>query len=437
MNLIALGINHHIAPIEVREKVALVPEMMPDALQDLQKYLRQSHQDTQSEVAILSTCNRTEIYCAANDQFLSNQQVTAKTIDWLSQQKGLHTSELSPYLNTSIASDAVRHVFRVGCGLDSMVLGETQILGQMKQAVQTAQGVGSMGTYLNQLFSKTFLVAKEVRTHTEISTHAISLASAAIRLSSAVLGDISKQKILFIGAGEMIQLCAAHFASKNPQSITIANRSLERGELLASYLRDQGRNCDSIPLGDLPTQLHQFDIVISCTASSLPIIGLGMVKTAVNQRLRKPLVMIDLAVPRDIEAEVRSLPDVYLYTIDDLGQVAKEGMDHRLNAVKSAEQIIDHQVSQFMQWLSQRAAVPLITSIKERSEAFQKIELEKAHKKLLKGENPQEVMAELARALANKFLHGSFHLLHHQEAMALKDSEKMLSKIFMMENARR
>ena len=437
MNLISIGINHHIAPLEVREKVALVPEIMPDALQDLQKYLSQSQAKDKSEVAILSTCNRTEIYCAANDQIITDQQVTDKTIDWLSQQKGFQADELTPYLNTSIASDAVRHVFRVGCGLDSMVLGETQILGQMKQAVQTAKQVGSMGTYLNQLFNKTFSVAKEVRTNTEINMHAISLASAALRLSTLVLGDVAEQRILFIGAGEMIQLCAAHFAAKNPKSITIANRSLERGELLAGYLRDQGRVSESIQLVELPSKLHQFDIVISCTASSLPIIGMGMVKTALKKRTRKPLVMIDLAVPRDIESEVSSLPDVYLYTVDNLGEVVKEGLGHRLSAVKSAEQIIDQQVSQFMQWLSQRAAVPLITSIKERSEAFQKLELEKAQKRLARGENPQEVMAELARALANKFLHGSFHLLHHQDEETFKDSERMLSQIYMMDHFRR
>ncbi len=437
MNLISIGINHHIAPLEVREKVALVPEIMPDALQDLQKYLSQSQAKDKSEVAILSTCNRTEIYCAANDQIITDQQVTDKTIDWLSQQKGFQSDELTPYLNTSIASDAVRHVFRVGCGLDSMVLGETQILGQMKQAVQTAKQVGSMGTYLNQLFNKTFSVAKEVRTNTEINMHAISLASAALRLSTLVLGDVAEQRILFIGAGEMIQLCAAHFAAKNPKSITIANRSLERGELLAGYLRDQGRVSESIQLVELPSKLHQFDIVISCTASSLPIIGMGMVKTALKKRTRKPLVMIDLAVPRDIESEVSSLPDVYLYTVDNLGEVVKEGLGHRLSAVKSAEQIIDQQVSQFMQWLSQRAAVPLITSIKERSEAFQKLELEKAQKRLARGENPQEVMAELARALANKFLHGSFHLLHHQDEETFKDSERMLSQIYMMDHFRR
>lgn len=437
MNLISIGINHHIAPLEVREKVALVPEIMPDALQDLQKYLSQSQAKDKSEVAILSTCNRTEIYCAANDQIITDQQVTDKTIDWLSQQKGFQADELTPYLNTSIASEAVRHVFRVGCGLDSMVLGETQILGQMKQAVQTAKQVGSMGTYLNQLFNKTFSVAKEVRTNTEINMHAISLASAALRLSTLVLGDVAEQRILFIGAGEMIQLCAAHFAAKNPKSITIANRSLERGELLAGYLRDQGRVSESIQLVELPSKLHQFDIVISCTASSLPIIGMGMVKTALKKRIRKPLVMIDLAVPRDIESEVSSLPDVYLYTVDNLGEVVKEGLGHRLSAVKSAEQIIDQQVSQFMQWLSQRAAVPLITSIKERSEAFQKLELEKAQKRLARGENPQEVMAELARALANKFLHGSFHLLHHQDEETFKDSERMLSQIYMMDHFRR
>lgn len=212
MNLLTIGINHQNASLDLREKVAFGPETLSDALIDLQKYLQT--QNHQSEVAILSTCNRTEIYCAANDSLLLPPEVESKTIDWLSQQHSIDAYEIKEFVQTSIASDAVRHVFRVGCGLDSMVLGETQILGQMKQAVQTAKQAGSMGTCLNQLFNKTFSVAKEVRTTTEISAHAVSMASAALRLSSRVLGDMSQQRVLFIGAGEMIQLCAAHFLGK-------------------------------------------------------------------------------------------------------------------------------------------------------------------------------------------------------------------------------
>lgn len=430
MNLYSIGINHQTASVDLRERVAIGPEVLPDALNDLRLYLNQQSQN-HSEVAILSTCNRTEIYCAANDSLLIPEEVERKTIDWLSQQHGMGAGEIKDVIKTSIASDAVRHVFRVGCGLDSMVLGETQILGQMKQAVQTAQQAGSIGTCLNQLFNKTFSVAKEVRTNTEISTHAVSMASAALRLSSRILGEISQQRILFIGAGEMIHLCAVYFLGKKPKSITIANRTLERGEGLAQYIREQGFDCESIPLSDVPLLLSEFDIVVSCTASSLPIIGLGMVNTALKKRKYSPVVMIDLAVPRDIEPEISNLRDVYLYTVDDLGDVVREGVNYRSNAIKSAEEIIDLQVKNFMQWLQHRAAVPLITSLKQKSEDFQSIELDKAKRKIMRGEDPLEVMTELARALSNKFLHGSLHTLNHAEEFSIDECQKIVSKIFM------
>jgi len=431
LNLLTIGIQHQIAPVCIREKVAFADETLPDALNDLRHYLNQSNQQTNAEVAILSTCNRTEIYCAANDQFVTPNLLQTKTIDWLSSQHGIAKSEIAEFVKTSIASDAVRHVFRVGCGLDSMVLGETQILGQIKKAVQTAQETGSIGTYLNQLFNRTFAVAKDVRTNTEISTHAVSMASAATRLSERVLGDIGRQRILFIGAGEMIHLCALYFVGKKPLSITIANRTLERGEGLAKYISDQGYDCQCIPLSEVPEKISQFDIVISCTASSLPIIGLGMVNTALKKRKFSPMVMIDLAVPRDIEPEISKLRDVYLYTVDDLGAVVKEGHEHRLSAVKSAEEIIDLQVKNLMQWFMQRSSVPLIHSLKSRSEEFQQIELDKAKKKIMRGDDPIEVMAELARALSNKFLHGSLHTLNHTEEFSIDECQKIVSKIFI------
>lgn len=430
MNLLSIGINHQSASIDLREKVAFGPETLSDAVVDLRKYLQQQTHNT-SEVAILSTCNRTEIYCAANDALMLPPEVEKKTIDWLSQQHGIHAKEIQEFVQTAVAADAVRHVFRVGCGLDSMVLGETQILGQMKQAVQTAQQAGSMGTCLNQLFNKTFSVAKEVRTHTEIGAHAVSMASAALRLSTRILGDISQRRVLFIGAGEMIQLCAAHFLGKKPLSITIANRTLERGETLAKYIRDQGHTSTSIALSEVPQQLSQFDIVISCTASSLPIIGLGMVNTALKKRKFSPMVMIDLAVPRDIEPEICHLRDVYLYTVDDLGDVVREGVNYRTHAIKNAEVIINHQVTSFMQWLQHRASIPLIASLQQRSEDFQQIELDKAKRKINRGEDPVEVMTELARALANKFLHGTLHTLNNTDDYSIDECQKIVSKIFM------
>jgi glutamyl-tRNA reductase len=431
LNLLTIGIQHQVAPVHVREKVAFSESDLADALVDLRQYLNQSSLQSNSEVAILSTCNRTEIYCAANDQFVTPEQLQTKTIDWLSSAHGIAKTEIADFVKTSVASDAVRHVFRVGCGLDSMVLGETQILGQIKKAVHTAQQTGSIGTYLNQLFHRTFAVAKDVRTNTQISTHAVSMASAAVRLSERVLGDIAKQRILFIGAGDMIHLCALYFVGKNPRSITIANRTIERGEGLAKYITEQGYACDSIALSDVTEKISQYDIVISCTASSLPIIGLGMVNTALKKRKFSPMVMIDLAVPRDIEPEISKLRDVYLYTVDDLGELVKEGNHLRLNAVKSAEEIIDVQVKNLMQWFSQRSSVPLINSLKQRSEELQLIELEKAKRKILRGEDPLEVMAELARALSNKFLHGSLHTLNHAEEFSIDECQKIVSKIFM------
>lgn len=433
MNLLTFGINHQIAPIEIREKVALPAEGLTDAIVDLKSYLTQVA-DRDSEVAILSTCNRMEVYVAANDQCIADNQIQLKTLDWLSAQQNLPANELKPYIQTTVSSEAVRHVFRVGCGLDSMVLGETQILGQMKQAVLQAQQAGSLGTYLNQLFNKTFAVAKEVRATTEISTHAISMASAAVKLSARILGTIDQQRILFIGAGEMINLCAVHFSSKMPKSITITNRTEERAQTLVETMREHGVQSDFMPLADLPKHLHKFDIVVSCTASSLPIIGLGMVNTALKNRRQKPMVMVDLAVPRDIEPEVTKLQNIYLYTVDDLGQVVKEGMQFRTQAVKGAEDIINFQVSQFMHWVQTRSSVPFINSLIKKSETLQQVEIEKAQRKLLRGEEPMAVMTELARGLANKFMHGSLHSLHHTDELSIEEYQKMLTKIFMTDS---
>jgi glutamyl-tRNA reductase len=311
-----------------------------------------------------------------------------------------------------------------------MVLGETQILGQMKDAVRHADEVGALGTYLNQLFQKSFAVAKEVRGTTAIGASSISMAAAAVRLAERVFGDISSQKILFIGAGEMIQLCSVHFAAKHPKHVGVANRTLERGQDLADTLSIQGLDTESIRLSDLPTHLAEFDIVISCTASSLPIIGLGMVENAVKKRRRKPIVMIDLAVPRDIESEVARLNDVYLYTVDDLGEIVKSGLGNRQAAVGQAEAIIETRVAHFMHWLETRDQVPLIQELRQKGNQLQQIELERAKKRLLKGENPQEVLDALAQGLTNKFLHGSLHALQHLQGPERETLIKLLPELF-------
>jgi glutamyl-tRNA reductase len=372
------------------------------------------------------------LYCAANDGHSSSEEALFKnsTIEWLAKSRGIDSQELIPHVYVLPQSQAVRHAFRVACGLDSMVVGETQILGQLKDAVRTADEAGSLGTYLNQLFQKTFQVAKEVRGTTEIGSHSISMAAAAVRLSERIFESVSEQKVLFIGAGEMINLCATHFAARQPKLVAVANRTLERGQALADELAEQGLTTQSLRLSDLPARLHEFDIIVSCTASTLPIIGLGMVESAIKSRRHRPIVMIDLAVPRDIEHEVSRLNDVYLYTVDDLGDIVQTGTNSRQAAVGQAEAIIETRVSHFMHWLEGRGTVPLIQDLRQRGDDLRLLELERAKKLLARGEDPQIVLDALAQGLTNKFLHGSLHALQHSQGEEREALMKILPGLF-------
>jgi glutamyl-tRNA reductase len=432
MQILTLGINHHTAPISMREQVAFTPEMIQPALHHLKDHLSQISSSQLPEATILSTCNRTELYCAANDGQSSSDKTFFKnsTIEWLAKTRGIDSEALLPHVYVLPQSLAVRHAFRVACGLDSMVVGETQILGQLKNAVRTADEAGSLGTYLNQLFQKTFQVAKEVRGTTEIGSHSISMAAAAVRLSERIFESVGDQKVLFIGAGEMISLCATHFAARKPKLVAVANRTLERGEELADHLAEQGLVTESLRLSDLPTRLHEFDIIVSCTASTLPIIGLGMVESAIKSRKHRPIVMIDLAVPRDIETEVSRLNDVYLYTVDDLGDLVQTGTDSRQAAVGQAEAIIETRVSNFMHWLEGRGTVPLIQDLRQRGDDLRAFEVERARKLLAKGEDPQAVLDALAQGLTNKFLHGSLHALQHAQGEEREALMKILPGLF-------
>ena len=433
MQLLTLGINHHTAPVAVRERVAFEPEVMPSALHDFRKHIENKTSFGITEATILSTCNRTEIYCAANEADSENILKNA-SLDWLVKSQGISEHELNPHIYALPQSQAVRHAFRVASGLDSMVLGETQILGQMKDAVRSADEVGALGTYLNQLFQKSFAVAKEVRGTTEIGTQSISMAAAAVRLAERIFGEISEQRVLFIGAGEMITLCATHIAAKAPKSVAVANRTIERGQELADALAEQSIPTESFRLSDLPSRLAEFDIVVSCTASSLPIIGLGMAESAIKSRKHRPMVMVDLAVPRDIEPEIGRLNDVYLYTVDDLGEVVKTGLSHRQAAVGQAEAIIENRVAHFMHWLQTRDTVPLIQDLKQRGELMRFFELERAKKRLAKGEDPQVVLDALALGLTNKFLHGSLHALQHIQGSERDLLVKLLPELFRSNN---
>jgi glutamyl-tRNA reductase len=310
-------------------------------------------------------------------------------------------------------SQAARHAFRVASGLDSMVLGEPQILGQLKDAVRAADAAGALGTTLSQLFQRSFAVAKEVRTSTEIGAHSISMAAAAVRLAGNLFEDLGKVKILFVGAGEMVELCATHFAAKNPQSITIANRTLERGEKLAGRFGGE-----TLRLAELPERLHEFDAVISCTASTLPIIGLGAVERALKKRRRRPMFMVDLAVPRDIEPEVKDLEDIYLYTVDDLASVVQTAQASRQAAVAQAEAIVDAGVQSFMHWVDQRNTVPLIQQLNAQADQWRTAEMARARKQIAKGEDIDKVLESLTKGLTQKMLHGAMAELHAADVTA-------------------
>jgi glutamyl-tRNA reductase len=281
-----------------------------------------------------------------------------------------------------------------------MVLGEPQILGQLKQAVREAGSAGTLGSTLQQMFQRSFAVAKEVRSSTEIGAHSISMAAAAVRLASQLFEDLRQARVLFVGAGEMIELAATHFAARQPRQIAVANRGVARAEELGARFA-----ATTFPLAELPARLAEFDIVVSCTASSLPIIGLGAVERALKSRRHRPMFMVDLAVPRDIEQEAGELDDVFLYTIDDLGELVSANMDARRSAVTQAEVIIETQVGQFMQWMQVRESVPFIRQLREQAEGMRRLELDRALKALARGEDPAAVLDALSHGLTNKLLH--------------------------------
>lgn len=414
MQLYTIGVNHTTAPIEIRENVAFGTDTMREALCDLTG-------KSAAEAAILSTCNRTEIYVQSPK--------AEPVIGWLADYHQLDINNIQPYTYTFSNHEAVKHAFRVASGLDSMVLGEAQILGQFKQSVKMAQDAGTLGTNLHKLFQRTFEVAKEVRTNTDIGSSSISMAAAAVKLAQRIFGDLSEQKILFIGAGEMITLCANHFAAQKPKSMTVANRTIERGAELAESL-----NAQPILLNDLPQHFAEFDIVITSTASQLPIVGLGMVERAIKARKHRPMFMVDLAVPRDIEAEVAQLDDVFLYTVDDLAQVVSDGIENRQEAAVDAEMIVSASVDSFMRWLQQRESVPTIKALRDQAETMRAAELEKALKLIQKGESPEKALQILSAAITNKLLHAPSHALNQSHGDEHAQLERLIRHIYQIKN---
>jgi len=419
MSVWTLGLNHTTAPLDLRGRFAFALDQLAPTLQSLRSSFA-TGRHPQVEAAIISTCNRTEIYCAAEHAALDH------TVGWLAESGGVAPALLRSHAYTLHDGEAARHVFRVASGLDSMVLGEAQILGQMKDAVRAAETAGALGSTLNQLFQRSFAVAKEVRTATEIGAHSISMAAAAVRLAGQLFEDLHQTRVLFVGAGEMIDLAATHFAAKDPKAIAIANRTLERGEKLASRFGGE-----AMRLADLPNRLAEFDIVVSCTASTLPIIGLGAVERALKARKHRPMFMVDLAVPRDIEPEVKALEDIYLYTVDDLAQVVQQGQANRQAAVAQAEVIIDAGVQSFMHWLGQRGTVPLIQQLNAQADEWRAAEMARARKLLARGEPVDAVLEAMSRGLTQKLLHGAMAELHAGDAASREHTAQTISRLFL------
>ena len=420
MTVWTLGINHETAPLDVRGRFVVPTDQLGPRVMHLRDALQ-----GQAEATLLSTCNRTEIYTAGD------QATLERGLHWLAEAGGTSVDNLHRHVYTRHGNEAARHAFRVASGLDSMVLGEAQILGQMKDAVRAAESAGALGTTLHQLFQRSFAVAKEVRTVTEIGAHSISMTAATVRLAGQLFEDLNDINVLFVGAGEMIELAATHFAAKNPKKMVIANRTAARGEALARQFAAQ-----TMPLADLPDRLGEFDVVISCTASTLPLIGLGAVERALKRRKHKPMFMVDLAVPRDIEPDVQQLDDIYLYTVDDLAEVVQTGRENRQAAVAQAEAIVDTGVVGFMHWLDQRVAVPAIQGVQNRAQAWREAEVAKAKKLLARGVAPEDVLDTLARGLTQKMMHGALAALNSSDAAERANTLEVVQRIFLRDNDR-
>ncbi len=389
MTLLAFGINHKTAPVAIREKVAFAPDKLETALQDL--LLRTAV----NEAAIVSTCNRTELYCNLPDAD------SADVIAWFRTYHSLSAEELDPYIYTHLDNQAVQHILRVASGLDSLVLGEPQILGQIKDAYHTASQAGTIGHLLNRLFQHTFSVAKEVRTDTAIGSSPVSVAFAAVSLAKQIFSDLNEHTALLIGAGDTIDLVARHLNEQGIKHLIVANRTVERAMTLAG----QFMHSEAIALPDIPSRLPEADIIISSTASPLPILGKGAVERALKARKHRPMFMVDIAVPRDIEPEVGDLSDVYLYTVDDLHEVIEEGRQSREEAAEQAQEIIENQVEHYMGWLRSLEAVDTIRSYREQAEHLRDEAIQTARRQLAAGKSPELVVAELGRILTQKLLH--------------------------------
>ena len=396
MKLTTIGLNHQTAPLSIREKLAFTAAQLPEALRDLALYA--------AEAVILSTCNRTELYCVGDADAV---------IEWLAHYHNVSEAEIRPYLYTLGCSQTIHHAFRVACGLDSMVLGEPQILGQMKEAVRVAKAQNSVGTWLNALFQRTFAAAKEVRTHSGVGDNVVSMASAAYRMAEQVFSDIHSLNILFVGAGEMNESVAAYFAAKQPRTLIVANRTAERAEALCRKL---GQNARTAALEDVPSQLAQYDVVIVCTASERELITQEMAAQSATKRGGKTQFFLDLAVPRNIDPQVAHVGGTVLYTVDDMAERVHQGKEARQAAAAAAEAMVQAKVAEFLAWQQSRQRVPLICALRDEGERARKQVLENAMRQLAKGTPAEEVLERLSVQLTNKLLHSPTRALNKATA---------------------
>ncbi len=387
MSLQVLGINHKSAPLGLREKVAFSPEQVNQALTDASAKLG-------VEMVIVSTCNRTELYCNLGDTDCE------KVVQWLVDYKKLPEQELRPSLYLYQQQQAVAHLMRVASGLDSLILGEPQILGQIKQAYTESREAGSVGSVLERFFQRAFSVAKQVRTDTDIGVNAVSVAFAAVSLAKQIFDDLRQSSVLLVGAGETIDLVAKHLADQGVKKMIVANRTVSRAKTLASRF-----GAEAITLNEIPEHLPQSDIVISSTASPLPIIGKGMVETALKKRRFQPMFLVDIAVPRDIEEQVGDLRDAYLYSVDDLQGIVEQNMASRREAAEQAEFIVEQHSEDFMAWLRSLESVTTIRDYRSHSERVRDVAVEKALEALANGKDPATVIRETAFQLTNKLIH--------------------------------
>jgi glutamyl-tRNA reductase len=414
MAILAYGLNFRTAPIDLRERIAFPAEGVVAALKDLLHAV-----PGVEEAAILSTCNRTEVYCAA--------QLTdhAPLMEWLALYRQMSVSDIREAGYAHWDHDAARHLMRVASGLDSQVLGEPQILGQFKDAVDVAREAGTLGPELNLLSQLSLNVAKRVRTETDIGKNPVSIAYVAVSLAGQIFSDLSRNHALLLGAGDTMELAALHLREAGIGSITIANRTLANAQEVATKV-----NGRALQLTDVPHELHRFDIVIAATGSPLPVLGKGAVEVAIRSRKHRPMLMVDVAVPRDIEPEVATLSDVYLYSIDDLTEIIDTHLTSRRRAAESAEVMILEGADRFFRERRIREAQQLLRSFRERAETVQAQELERARQRLSKGASPEEVLQELARGLTNKLIHDPTVAIREASADGRHDLLELIRRVY-------